>query len=233
LNRPHPHHTRSLRGESKFMSWKLAPSLDTLRKQVNALWPDRSKASDGSVADLRHMSAGTSDHIPNKRDDVTAIDVTNDPAKGCDSRKLAEALVASKDPRIKYVISNGQICSSKVSPWQWRRYTGANGHFHHCHISVDPDPKLYNDPQEWSFPAFLSPTSHPDVQSKPVLRRGSVGASVVEAQNRLIFFKWLALGGNDGRFGPQTEAAVKVFQRWNGLPESGVVDKATWQKLLS
>lgn len=35
----------------------------------------------------------------------------------------------------------------------------------------------------------------------------------------------------DGDFGPLTEKAVKDFQRANSLPDSGVVDAATWQAL--
>ena len=36
----------------------------------------------------------------------------------------------------------------------------------------------------------------------------------------------------DGIFGPRTEAAVKAFQRDKGLPETGKVDKATWEVLI-
>jgi len=35
----------------------------------------------------------------------------------------------------------------------------------------------------------------------------------------------------DGIFGPLTEGSVKYLQRKSGLPESGVVDDATWQVL--
>ncbi|HVK26070.1 MAG TPA: peptidoglycan-binding domain-containing protein [Actinokineospora sp.] len=35
----------------------------------------------------------------------------------------------------------------------------------------------------------------------------------------------------DGLFGPLTEGSVKFFQQREGLPETGVVDDATWQAL--
>jgi peptidoglycan hydrolase-like protein with peptidoglycan-binding domain len=35
----------------------------------------------------------------------------------------------------------------------------------------------------------------------------------------------------DGKFGPLTEAAVKRFQSYVGLPQTGVVDLATWAKI--
>lgn len=35
----------------------------------------------------------------------------------------------------------------------------------------------------------------------------------------------------DGKFGPLTEGSVEFFQRREGLPETGVVDDATWEAL--
>lgn len=37
----------------------------------------------------------------------------------------------------------------------------------------------------------------------------------------------------DGVFGPQTREAVTAYQRMMGLPETGVVDRATWNELVS
>jgi len=36
----------------------------------------------------------------------------------------------------------------------------------------------------------------------------------------------------DGVYGPQTEAAIKNFQRQNGLEDDGIVGPASWQKLI-
>ncbi|MBP6994837.1 MAG: peptidoglycan-binding protein [Phycicoccus sp.] len=57
------------------------------------------------------------------------------------------------------------------------------------------------------------------------LRRGSTGEGVMVLQQ--------ALGGLtvDGGFGPLTEAAVKEFQADAGLPQTGIVDEATWRAL--
>lgn len=62
------------------------------------------------------------------------------------------------------------------------------------------------------------------------IRRGSVGASVVAAQELLA-----ALGyaiAVDGKFGSNTEASVKAFQRSNGLVPDGIIGPRTWAELL-
>lgn len=124
------------------MSWRLVESLKTLRKQLDELFPNRSKVSDGSIGDTSH-SARKSEHNPDSQGRVCAIDITfdNDPSDGVgvDCNWLADVLVANKDPRIKYIIWNKEICSSKQSPWQWRSYHGKNPHNHHLHISVIGD----------------------------------------------------------------------------------------------
>lgn len=138
------------------MVWKgdaaarLARSLITLIDQVDALWPNRDRSADGSIGDADHQ-ARQSDHNPNAAGVVTALDLDRDLAAGFHARALAEVLVASRDPRIKYIISNGQIVSSKISPWVWRPYTGVNAHREHIHISVDGDPALYDDPRPWAI----------------------------------------------------------------------------------
>lgn len=139
------------------MAWRVAKSLMVLRKQIDDAFIGRSKASDGTIGDERHQSSN-SDHNPWVKDGkmgvVTALDITNDPAHGVHSRKLAEALVASQDPRIKYLISDGEICSGlgqKTPAWKWRPFSGSNQHRHHFHISVQSTKALYDDESAWNF----------------------------------------------------------------------------------
>src|SRR4051812_29875513 len=119
------------------MSWYVAKSLDKLLAQLNAKAPSRSKVSDGSIGDAAH-SARLSDHNPTAAGQVCARDFTNDPAGGLPGQWLADMLVASRDPRIKYVIFNHRIIDSRAGnhPWQWMPYSGANAHEHHVHVSV-------------------------------------------------------------------------------------------------
>jgi Transglycosylase SLT domain len=134
--------------------WRVANSLDRLLEQVNQLAPNRKKASDGSIGDPNHQRRN-SDHNPWVIDGtlgvVTARDITHDPKNGCDAQAIADAIVASKDKRVKYIIWNKRICNSQVSPWKWRAYGGANPHTKHIHISVLPQKSKYDDESNWNL----------------------------------------------------------------------------------
>lgn len=140
------------------MAWRIAESLETLRKQLNAMFPNRSKVSDGGIGDAAHASR-SSDHNPWVKDGhigvVTARDFTNDPKNGLASEELAQRLIHWKDPRIKYIISNRKIYSSYASggkpAWAARPYNGANAHDHHVHVSVQPNKILYDDTRPWKL----------------------------------------------------------------------------------
>lgn len=133
--------------------WRLAKSLHTLRDQVNARWPKRRKGHDGAIGDAAHAKRA-SDHNPNILDDihgvVSALDITHDPRGGCDAHAFAEHLRVTKDPRIKYIISNARICSPPG--FAWRKYTGSNPHRSHIHISVKGDKRHYDSMARWVLP---------------------------------------------------------------------------------
>ncbi len=111
------------------MAYFLAPSLVRLRSEVNALWPKRSKASDGWIGDTAH-SARKSDHNPDDSAGgiVRAIDVTN---AGIDVDAFVSSVI--RDVRTRYVITRGRIWTREAG---WRKYTGPNGHYRHVHVSV-------------------------------------------------------------------------------------------------
>lgn len=142
-------------------NWRPAKSLVTLKEQVNRRAPGRRKDSDGTIGNEAHCHGGapsSSDHCPWVRDGntgvVTAIDITHDPRPGmCDAGALAEALRASDDPRLKYIIWNRRIANSSAigsaRRWQWRAYGGSNPHDKHVHISVKPEG--YDSTSPWSI----------------------------------------------------------------------------------
>lgn len=68
--------------------------------------------------------------------------------------------------------------------------------------------------------------------NSPALRRGSSGAGVAELQSLLADLGLplktsLAKGRADGIFGPETESAVKAFQRRSNLVADGIAGRAT------
>ena len=65
-------------------------------------------------------------------------------------------------------------------------------------------------------------------QSHPVLKTGSTGLPVRRLQSRMSAVGFNT-GGVDGRFGAQTEAAVKKLQQDFNLSVDGVVGPQTWQ----
>lgn len=212
------------------MSYRRAKSLDRLVEQVNAAKPNRSRKSDGWIGDLRHQKSKSEHNPDSKTGVVRAQDITHDPANGLHARELAEALIASRDPRTLYVISEGQMCRSYrakdgTAPWTWTKYTGKNGHYHHVHISVVADPKLYDDTSDWKLDGSLPAPPKPAEPYRPSLAKGSRGESVVFLQKRLGITA-------DGIFGATTETEVKAFQKQKALTVDGVVGPATWARLL-
>ena len=125
----------------KLMKPKLSKAAVQLREQIDDDYPSRDRRSDGSFADARHLSNNpTSDHIP-VDGFCRAIDIDSDlNAHKEEAHGLANAirLCAKRgDKRIKYVIYDGRI-ASPILNWKWRKYSGANPHKSHIHISFNP-----------------------------------------------------------------------------------------------
>jgi hypothetical protein len=130
---------------------KLCAAGIQLREQIDDDYPDRDRKSDGWVADARHLAKGSSDHIPDARGIVRALDIDSDLSG---HKEEAYALVekirkcAKKgDKRIKYIIYDGKIMSP-ILGWKRRTYRGSNPHRSHFHISFttlgDKDGSYFN-----------------------------------------------------------------------------------------
>jgi hypothetical protein len=193
------------------MAWRLAQSLKQLRIQLNAAAPHRSKASDGSIGDSSHAGR-VSDHNPDSRGVVAAIDITHDPANGVDGTTLSRALIA--DPRVKYIIFNKQIWKARTG--RWEPYTGINAHKVHVHISVKPE--IYDNIEPWPL----------SLTAKRVLRKGDHGEDVLELQVKLG--KELDVP-TDGTFSEDLERLVKIYQRSEGLEPDGIAGPKTLRAL--
>ena len=65
------------------------------------------------------------------------------------------------------------------------------------------------------------------------IRRGDKGPVVKYAQQLLMKAGYdLPKFGADGQYGAETVAAVKAFQKKNGLNQDGIIGQRTWAKLL-
>ena len=91
----------------------------------------------------------------------------------------------------------------------------------------------------WGVPACVdgtvptpTPEPTPTPSTKPMLKRGSKGAYVIEMQSELKKLGYdLGPCGIDGDFGRATEKAVKAFQGDHGLKVDGICGPATWAAL--
>ena len=74
-----------------------------------------------------------------------------------------------------------------------------------------------------------SPTAAPQPAAPNVvgLKKGAYGEAVKALQEALVRVGIGVKYGVDSYFGSATEASVKAFQRYKGLPITGVVDQAT------
>lgn len=70
----------------------------------------------------------------------------------------------------------------------------------------------------------------------PELRCGMNGVNVQRAQYIFVGLEFKDQYGEllkaDGDFGERTEYCVRQFQKLLGLPNTGIIDKSTWKKLL-
>jgi len=113
-----------------------------LRKQTDRRWPRRDRRSDGWIGNAEH-AARTSDHNPDRRGWVHALDIDADLDKQDPkaAQRLANQLVEYArsglpgSDRIKYVVYNDRIASGtyKNTWWEWRG--SGYGHRHHIHVS--------------------------------------------------------------------------------------------------
>ncbi|MFD0585505.1 hypothetical protein [Dactylosporangium darangshiense] len=144
------------------MAWRAARSLLVLHQQLQAGAPRARPPATGVdewglIGDAAHDP--TSDHTPHDfpgwgRDIVTAADFPNRPDLGLDAHRVLDDIRRSRDGRVKYGISNGQMFSSYgvrgYDAWTWRPYSPKNGdkHFTHGHLSVVGDARA-DGTQPW------------------------------------------------------------------------------------
>lgn len=214
--------------------WIASIAIRTLGTQIDAEYPDRPTASDGTVASKAHDAANpTSDHRPHPfkgPGTVRGIDVTVFDPQGA---QITEALRQSKDQRIKYVIYRSQIFTSyprgNRKAWEWGAYTGAP-HRKHFHLSNN---EAHDDDAR---PYQLGATPPPSIEDNMLpLDKTSATEDIRMLQNRLniAYGTGLTL---DGVYGTSTETAVRThLGAFTGDPEAQAgrrVVARQWDEML-
>lgn len=201
----------------------LAVPLANARHLIDIRWPQRDRASDGWIGDAAHQGR-TSDHNPNGRGVVDALDVD---MFGGATPVHRPSIVAAflTHPAINYVIFNRRIFqnSDGMRP---RTYSGINPHDKHCHGSIFQSPAQERSTYDWpilrQFPYWHT------------LARGQSNTVTAEAvQLQAYLNAWGAALVIDGDFGNATHAAVQRFQAARGLHVDGIVGPKTYAALMA
>jgi hypothetical protein len=131
-------------------NWQLTQGLKNLRDQVNAAFPNRDKASDGTIGDTAHQ-AETSGHNPDDTSgarpewngdpdstpEVRAWDMDSDlRAAPATAQQLVDHLRAlpGLSSVLRYMIFSRKIYRAS-NGWRPEEYTGASAHTEHIHFS--------------------------------------------------------------------------------------------------
>ena len=133
---------------------------------------------------------------------------------------------------IMYIIWNEQIWGTYEMDAGWRPYDGVSPHTDHIHFSFSWDGAMQRT-SWWTGKPWTEVSRGPEgptipvtpPKSYPTLKEGASGPDVVLAQEVLGVTA-------DGVFGPGTKAALLEWQARNDVKETGVLDKATWDKMV-
>jgi hypothetical protein len=146
------------------VSYYLAPSLVTLRAEINAMFPRRDTTSDGWIGDTSH-AARPSDHNPDWSAGgvVRAIDIDVDDRDPSQDLRTQLIKAACGDERTYYVISDGRIYSYTYG-FTARHYTGSNAHFSHVHVSIREGDQYEDDTSPWFKEEDDMPLTDDDIE---------------------------------------------------------------------
>lgn len=202
--------------------WFLAPGLVVLAEQIDAEWPDP-EPGDGTVASKDHDKVSpTSDHRPFPYDAQTgAIVRALDAGETSETitQGIVNAMVASRDPRIMYIIYEGKsvwsIGHNGYPAWVWQPYLGPAPHDTHFHLSTKRTATADNDTRPWDIGVDM-PLTEEDLAKIRALIVDVLGGDKVT---------WQVPGQNYKRSGNQGVLNSALWPIYDGRPIVRTIDE--------
>lgn len=203
------------------MSWIVVPCLLEGRDQMNARFPNRSKASDGTIGDTSHQ-ASSSSHNPDltgnpefrdgdNLDEVRAIDFTtelNDPSVTMEQvvQTWIERCRAGLMPWVRYIIFRRRIWHKYRNNYETRDYTGSDPHTGHVHVTADWDADSTGG-TDWGLGVISAPHNPESSGPEPLVVDGAMGPKTIS--------RWQQIMGTtvDGYISHPVSELVEAVQR--------------------
>jgi hypothetical protein len=198
------------------MSYYLAPALAVLRDEINARWPDRDQASDGWIGDTAHQGT-RSDHNPNDRGSVNALDIDRD---GVDMAAIIAAIEAH--PSAHYWIYREQI-ADRDDGWRRRPYTGSNPHDKHLHVSIRQSRTAEQDQRPWGLLEDTMPLNNADL--------GKIRTATAEGFYDALVVAMTGRPHRDVTYSGPGSIGASVRENFAGLVRLGVLAALAGQDL--
>ena len=208
----------------------------------------------GQTGISRSCQAGTSEHYEGRALDWMLS--VKDPQQ----KAVADSVVAwlsagngamARRFGVSYIVWNAKMWRGYAPERGWAAYTGSAPHTDHIHFSFSWDGAMART-SWWTgrattvvdrgtcrlyagqyAPLYIVPRTAACPTNLPVAPASPYPVYVIGQQNAQIAVAQKALRLTpDGKFGPQTFAALVSWQTRAGVPITGALDKPTWAKLV-
>lgn len=210
--------------------------------EIYATWPESTIQANVLAIMSFTMNRVYTEWYRNKGFDFTITTSTAYDHKWIPNRNIFESISNVVDeiftnylsrPNIRQPILTQYCDGQRVSCPNWMSQWGSKALGDQGYSAIDIIRNYYGDNMYINTTTEISgiPISWPGTN----LQEGSTGDKVRQMQNQLNViadaYPLIPKIAEDGKFGPRTAEAVRVFQGVFGLPQTGIVDFRTWFKI--